>query len=168
MVYIFLAIALVWCWLLQSTPHFSWFTWTLLNHSHPLGQAASPPWPTNSCISQCYATWPHKQATATNKPILCGGPPSLPRHTLSYAYPTIPQATYPGTPHQAHPSYPLEYPLMPVLIHGRLHWACDAEPSIKPTGSPRQSYGGCAASRARANHPLLAGQFQRQDTYLVT
>ena len=119
--------------MLQSTLHFSWtFPWSC-DHIPPR-QAASAQRPTTHYIPQCYTTRPHEQVTTPYGPTPCGEPPSSCRHALSYVYRATTRTPCPGTPCRAPRPHPLGYPLLPVLVHGGVCQACDAEPSIPACG----------------------------------
>ena len=134
----------------------------------PPRQAASAQRPTTHHIPQCYATQSHEQATTPYESTPCRGPPSLYRHILSYVHRSPARAPRPGTPCQAPRPHPLEYPPLPVLIHGGVRRACDAEPGIPAHGRLGQSYVRRATVRARSSHTLLAGQPRRPHAHSVT
>ena len=153
--------------LLQSTLYFSW-TFPQFHDHTPPRQITSAQGPATHHIPQCYTTQPHEQMTTPYKPTPCRGPPSLYGHALSHVYRATARAPSPGTPCQTPRPYPLEYPLPSVLIHGGVHQARDAEPSIPARGRLGQSYVRCATARARSSHALLARQPRRPYTYSVT
>ena len=61
-----------------------------------------------------------------------------------------------------------KYPLLSVLVHGRVRWAHDAEPSIPARGWLGQSYVRCATSGARSSHALLSRHPRRPHVHFVT
>ena len=155
-------------YMLQSTLFFAWtFPWPC-DPVPPSRQTASAQEPITHCIPQCYATRPHEQATAPYESTPCGGPPSSRGHTPTHVYRAPARAPHSGAPCRAPRPHPLEYPPPPILLHGGVRRAHDAEPGIPARGRLGQSYVRRATTRARSSHALLAGQPRRPHAYLVT
>ena len=154
--------------MLQSTLFFAWtFPWSR-DAIPPSRQTTSTQEPVTHCISQCYATRPHEQATTPYESTPCRGSPSSRGHTSSHVYRAPARAPRPRAPCRTPRPYPLEHPPPPVLLYGGVRRTRDAEPGIPARGRLRQSYVGRATTRARSSHALLAEQPRRPHAYLVT